>query len=133
MAARSPRGGPIWVAVPVERAHGSGQLGEPGLGRGVRRFVGVEAHGDVELRRVVAVHEGDVVPGLIMGRSRHGPGSPNPFSSCRWRSRTDSAWVAKPSAWAMVATTGAARENPSASTVTTCTCLVKSSTVRALP
>ena len=66
MAARSAGRGAVGVAVPVERGDGSAASASANAGgRRLRRLVGVEADVDVDLGRVVPLHQREVVAGRI--------------------------------------------------------------------
>src|SRR5439155_17693553 len=108
------------VGVPLERqaAHLVEQRLPPRVGRRIRRLVGVQPYGDVDLRRVVALEVVEVVTELH-------------FFFCP-RRRTDSAWAGRPSASARAATAGATRANAPSPRLTTWIHFTKSSTRRAL-
>ena len=61
-------GGPIGIAIPVHVRHGARQCVFELGGRADRSFVGVEAHPDVDLRRVIALEGLQVVAN---GEARH--------------------------------------------------------------
>ena len=99
----------IGITIPVDALESARERVGPGLGRSIRGFIGIETNGDIDLRRVVALHQRNVVT-----RSDH-----DSASSARLRRRTDSACVMNPSASAIAATTGAAASNPARVTSTT--------------
>ena len=121
----SQRGGrAVGIAVPFDAAQlGGERLGELGR-RPDGRLVGVEPHLDVDLRRVVAVQQAQVVAHCrLHGRT--------PDAAHSLRRDTEAACAHRPSASASSATAGASRSKPASDTSTTCIRLVKSSVVSA--
>src|SRR5690606_29076838 len=93
-------GAPVWVAVPADPGHRLGELVDELLRRGYRRLVGVEADLHVDLRRVVALGQREVVADGGAADRAHGRTPPTPAR----RSLMDSAWASSPSASAMATT-----------------------------
>ena len=127
MAARNPRRGSVGIPVPKDPgrpAPTAARRGTPRAAVPAPRWCS-GGHADVELRRVVPVHEGDVATDA---RAAHDP-SPRPADR---RSRMDSAWASEALETASASTAGATLARPVGSRVITWTCLRKSSTRRSL-
>src|SRR5581483_191421 len=108
--------GPVGVALERKRTQLVEQRIAPRVRRRVRRLVGVEPHGHVDLRRVVTLEVAEVIAQLHR----------------RSRNRTDSAWAGRPSSSASAATYGATRSRVPSERLTTWMHLRKSSTRSAL-
>ena len=94
--APEPARGAVGVAMPLHVGHGGGHRRPKRRWGRFGALVGVQPHVDIELGRVVAVHEGDVVAG---SDAFGGHGDPSPR-----RIRIDSACAASPSASARATT-----------------------------
>ena len=86
-AGPQPGGAPVGVAVPVDvGAAASASASTKPAGGGSGASLVLSRTSTVDLGRVVALHEGDVVAGLDHG------------GTSAWRTRIESAWAARPSA-----------------------------------